>query len=341
LHLGTDFLAGPPTVKNRDDRDTNSQTPALQEFAASRFLETTGTETKKPGQKPGQFGASGGEEGTEERGPEGHRGGGGAESVPVSVPVCPGPLNEPGQLDANNHKASRDSVPVVPVFCEIPHLSEKGSPPPDQESQVGILGYPAEAGPEKRATQERRGALGKAVGFLREALAGGPRTVEEIRRGAREAGIADRTLTRAKAILGVKSRKTTGSGPWVWELDGSETPPDQECQNYQFGILGVDEGSPPSDQECQTNAFGILAKDAKTGEEPPSPTDQECQVGILAPSPTDQESQVGILGPSPADQERQVGNLDTLEAGKESSSPLDQERQTSTTAGVSKLQAYL
>ena len=131
---------------------------------------------------------------------------------------------------------------------------------------------------------EERGALEEAVDFLREALAEGPRTAKEIRREAREAGIADRTLARAKAILGVKSRKTTGGGPWTWELDGPPAMPDQGCQGCQecqhgilgtLGILGADEGSPPPDQgcqgcqECQHGILGTLGILAPGGSEPP------------------------------------------------------------------------
>jgi len=164
------------------------------------------------------------------------------------------------------------------------------------------------------AGTEERGALEEAVGFLREALAEGPRTAKEIRREAREAGIADRTLARAKAILGVKSRKTTGGGPWTWELDGPRAMHDQGCQGCQecqHGILGADRGSPPPDQGCQEPQGGTLGN-----------------LGILAPSEPDQgcqECQPGTLaeGSLPPDQGCQLGNLGILAPEGDGGAPLE------------------
>jgi len=128
---------GPPPLKNRDDRDTNSQTPVQQGFAASRSSSGTGTAPQKPGQEPGQFGANGRVEGTEGA----SRGGGQAESVPVfpsTVPVCPGPPEEPGRLDARNDGAFGGSVPVVPVSNTIDPL--RADSPKAQDGHLGGVG---------------------------------------------------------------------------------------------------------------------------------------------------------------------------------------------------------
>jgi hypothetical protein len=67
---------------------------------------------------------------------------------------------------------------------------------------------------------EDKGAEQEAVEVLRSVLESGPVVAEEVKRDARRAGISDRTLSRAKAILGVKSRKVgfTGKGVWQWFL---------------------------------------------------------------------------------------------------------------------------
>jgi hypothetical protein len=59
--------------------------------------------------------------------------------------------------------------------------------------------------------------LDEASDFLREALADGPRPSLVIEELAEQAGIADRTLRRAKKRLGVKVTKTK-AGPWMCEL---------------------------------------------------------------------------------------------------------------------------
>lgn len=69
---------------------------------------------------------------------------------------------------------------------------------------------------------EGRSALDDACDFLRERLAGGEMLVGEVKREARKAGIHDRTLERAKARLGVRHRRLTFGGDYVWFLpDGS------------------------------------------------------------------------------------------------------------------------
>jgi len=62
-----------------------------------------------------------------------------------------------------------------------------------------------------------------AIGFLRGVLADGPRAARMSRKKAREARIADRTLDRAKAALGVVSEMMTSDPDdvhWVWRMPG-------------------------------------------------------------------------------------------------------------------------
>jgi hypothetical protein len=70
---------------------------------------------------------------------------------------------------------------------------------------------------------EDRDAVHEAVEVLRSILDGGPVPAEEAKKEARKAGIAERTLLRAKDLLAVKSRKAGFAGNWKWFLP-NQTP---------------------------------------------------------------------------------------------------------------------
>jgi hypothetical protein len=83
------------------------------------------------------------------------------------------------------------------------------------------------------ATSEDRSATAAAVAFLQEALANGERNMKEIESEARANEIPKRTLMRAKANLGVRSRKTGFAGQWMWSLLGKSSQESEECQVCQ------------------------------------------------------------------------------------------------------------
>jgi RecA-family ATPase len=68
---------------------------------------------------------------------------------------------------------------------------------------------------------EERSALDEAIQFLRDELRGGPVMVNAIKQRARNSGITERTLLRAKRALSVISQKE-GDGGWSWHLPGKE-----------------------------------------------------------------------------------------------------------------------
>ncbi|MEJ7872822.1 MAG: hypothetical protein WKF67_11245, partial [Rubrobacteraceae bacterium] len=73
--------------------------------------------------------------------------------------------------------------------------------------------------------QEERGALSEAQEFLREVLAGGPLPSKGVEDEGRGAGIAKRTLDRARQSLGVTAERKgesgkRGGGTWYWSLPG-------------------------------------------------------------------------------------------------------------------------
>jgi hypothetical protein len=69
---------------------------------------------------------------------------------------------------------------------------------------------------EERA--DNRSELDEAVGWLRERLAGGPLSANEIKAEAGQAGMAWATVRRAKNVLGVRPTKTRFDGGWEWAL---------------------------------------------------------------------------------------------------------------------------
>ena len=73
------------------------------------------------------------------------------------------------------------------------------------------------------ADHETRSARDEAVEWLQATLANGPVATKHVQRQAREAGIADRTLRRAKVTLRVVSeqdRSENGITGWNWCLPG-------------------------------------------------------------------------------------------------------------------------
>jgi hypothetical protein len=65
---------------------------------------------------------------------------------------------------------------------------------------------------------DERGAREEAEDFLQDVLDAGPVACGEVQREAKAAGIAERTLGRAKSRLGVRSRKSSYTGKWEWHL---------------------------------------------------------------------------------------------------------------------------
>ena len=64
--------------------------------------------------------------------------------------------------------------------------------------------------------EERLRRLEEAIAFLRQHLAAGPQPAKTLLKAANTAGIAERTLHRAKDVLGVTTEHTIWHGQWVW-----------------------------------------------------------------------------------------------------------------------------
>lgn len=67
--------------------------------------------------------------------------------------------------------------------------------------------------------RSERSALEDAQRFLTDILFEGPRPAKEVQHEAREAGTTEKTLFRAKSMMGIRSIKERGAGGrWMWEL---------------------------------------------------------------------------------------------------------------------------
>lgn len=91
---------------------------------------------------------------------------------------------------------------------------------------------------------QERSELDEAMDWLRTLLASGPMDSKEISSDAKQAGIAWRTIERAKPRLGVKAIKA-GAGPWRWELPGHSGPKDP-TSSHTGGLGGLGESQSPN-----------------------------------------------------------------------------------------------
>lgn len=91
----------------------------------------------------------------------------------------------------------------------------------------GVSNHGADALLAIPSSPEERTALDEAKEFLRDLLSDGAVESKEAQRQARAAGIAEKTLHRAKNTLGVRAEKKGYQGPWIWALNskgGQEVP---------------------------------------------------------------------------------------------------------------------
>ncbi|MFC1933274.1 AAA family ATPase [Chloroflexota bacterium] len=86
-------------------------------------------------------------------------------------------------------------------------------------------------------TGEGKSARDEAADFLRDELRDGPVEAAQVWRDAREAGLSEITVKRAKAILGIITRRQgetgkRGGGKFTWELPDSEVQKGLGYQGY-------------------------------------------------------------------------------------------------------------
>jgi hypothetical protein len=83
--------------------------------------------------------------------------------------------------------------------------------------------------------EEERTGLDEAAEFLRAELADGPRQSRELHKAAREAGISEITLRRAKSRVGARAGKSSFGGGWEWSLCtlSQEDQPEEDHEGDQ------------------------------------------------------------------------------------------------------------
>jgi hypothetical protein len=97
--------------------------------------------------------------------------------------------------------------------------------------------------------EEEKSALAEAKEFLTSELSRTPVAAKAIKKSAREAEISERTLRRAKQILGVRSEKES-DGSWTWSLPDRESEGGQSSNVGNVGPLGnvaISEGENSAD----------------------------------------------------------------------------------------------
>lgn len=103
---------------------------------------------------------------------------------------------------------------------------------------VDVSADDALAGPELPGERSERE---EAVNFVRDLLADGPVSATDVKKAAREAGIAERTLFRAKTDLAVKVEKTGFRDGWTWSLSAKAAKNAEDCHiatHAEVGNLG-------------------------------------------------------------------------------------------------------
>jgi hypothetical protein len=115
-----------------------------------------------------------------------------------------------------------------------PILLPAGDGPEIETSRIVELGatdHDAESVLGSSLGDEGRSSIDEAREFLSDTLSGGPVDAAEVKREAKAAGIGERTLSSAKAALGIRMphyvKRVGGAGAlghWTWELPKSAQP---------------------------------------------------------------------------------------------------------------------
>jgi putative DNA primase/helicase len=117
-------------------------------------------------------------------------------------------------------------------------------------------------------TQEERGMVGEAMSFLREFLADGAKGTKVTQKAAEDAGIADRTLRRAREQLKVKVQRSRQTGQWVWALPatGAESPNQRPNNGGAGQVVHVVQGGSESGVGQAAAALATPESDSQDGQ---------------------------------------------------------------------------
>jgi hypothetical protein len=123
-----------------------------------------------------------------------------------------------------------------------------------------------------------------AAAWLRDLLAHGPRAARDVERDARDAGYSMATVRRAKAVIGVVSRKPAFGGPWEWTL-----PAPPRAQDAQPPKMRTEDAHTPASEHLGEKHAGFDGNPPKmlNGEGVSALGDGEClrDTPTTAPDP--------------------------------------------------------
>ena len=148
--------------------------------------------------------------------------------------------------------------------------------------------------------EEHADARSEAVEFLNDVLASGPVAASQVKEEAEDAGISERTLKRAKKLVGVITYRegetgNRGAGRWMWKLPVAELV-DKECHDPIKGAtsaLNENGGTLNHSDEVEGQESRIDKPDSLRVPRTEKDTDLECQPFKGATVPTVEE--VGTL----------------------------------------------
>lgn len=96
------------------------------------------------------------------------------------------------------------------------------------------------AEPDDRETGENgSSALEEAKQFLQELLTDGELSQKQIEVDAKGAGLAMRTIHRAKKALNIRSKKSVLDKSWYWSIPGNIAKDDQHCQDSHINSMAT------------------------------------------------------------------------------------------------------
>lgn len=94
-------------------------------------------------------------------------------------------------------------------------------------------------GEAESADSEERSATDEAEEWLLILLRSGGMKASELQKQARDAGISDKALRRARERLGIKPKKSSFGGGWEWGLPAEDAFEPRSCPSPDKGILGT------------------------------------------------------------------------------------------------------
>jgi hypothetical protein len=106
--------------------------------------------------------------------------------------------------------------------------------------------------------------IGEAVEFLINLLAGKELPSAEVLRLAQEAGIVDKTLSRAKRIVGAKSHPVYSAGKLSWVMS---VPEEMKCRTFNIARRPERKSAPGPVKACPVSSdwLSVAVKDYGSG----------------------------------------------------------------------------